>query len=109
MMREPPSATRRVSEASALALRQFSAVDWIMLDISSSEALVSSTEAASSLAPEESVWFDSAICADAASSWRLVFSNSPMTCRIGRMTVAKMETQRATRVSTARVMRASSV
>jgi hypothetical protein len=53
IVRDPPAATARVSEARALALWQFSAVAWIMLDISSSEALVSSTDAACSLAPEE--------------------------------------------------------
>jgi hypothetical protein len=48
----PVAATERASEASSFAFSAFSAVARIMLDISSSDVLVSSTDAACSLAPE---------------------------------------------------------
>ena len=55
----PASTTSRASTASDLAFLAFSAVPRIILVISSSEALVSSTEAACWIAPDESEALDS--------------------------------------------------
>ena len=54
MVWAPASDSARASVAKAFARCAFSAVARIMLDISSSEVLVSSTEDACSLDPEES-------------------------------------------------------
>jgi hypothetical protein len=58
MARDAASTTERVSEASKVAFRAFSAVMRVMLDISSSDALVSSTEEACSLAPDDREWLE---------------------------------------------------
>ena len=70
IVRRPVSATTRASEARPLAFCALSAVARIMLSISSSEALVSSTAAACSLAPADSDWLDIDTCpaADAVCS-----------------------------------------
>ena len=66
---EPLAATERASAASSLAFSAFSAVARIMLDICSSEVLVSSTEAACSLAPEARVWLAIDTCRAAEAVW----------------------------------------
>ena len=62
MVFDPISATDRDSDARPLAFSAFSAVARIMLDISSSEVLVSSTEDACSLAPDARVWLAIETC-----------------------------------------------
>ena len=59
MLLTPSCAEARVSEASCLACSAFLAVEWIMLETSSKDALVSSMAAACSLAPCASFWLAS--------------------------------------------------
>ena len=75
----PDSTTERDSSASALAFCALSAVARIMLVISSSDALVSSTEAACWLAPEESELLDMETCLAVAEVWTALRSSSTMT------------------------------
>ena len=65
MLRTPSCALPRVSEASCLACSAFLAVEWIMLETSSNDALVSSMAAACSLAPWASLWLASVNWLDA--------------------------------------------
>ena len=65
----PVAATERASEASSLAFSAFSAVALIMLDISSSDVLVSSTDAACSLAPEARFQLAIDTCRAAEAVW----------------------------------------
>jgi hypothetical protein len=56
MLAMPSRAACCASLAKALACMALLAVEWIMLDISSKDALVSCTDAACSLAPSASCW-----------------------------------------------------
>ena len=66
MLRTPWSPAWRAWLPSSLTLLAVSALRWVMLAISSSEELVSSSEAACSLAPSARDWLAEEICEDAA-------------------------------------------
>ncbi len=65
----PVSAAWRAWLANSLALSALSALRLVMLDISSSEELVSSSEAACSLAPSANDWLEPDTCAAAEVTW----------------------------------------
>ena len=66
MFLEPASAKVRESEANDLAFWAFSEVARIILVISSNDALVSSTDEACSLAPDDRFWLATDTCLAAA-------------------------------------------
>ena len=102
MVRKPAWARVWASPASMLDCSALSAVDRIMLAICSSDALVSTTEAACSLAPEESIWLADETWRAAAAVW--VAARSRFVARFPRARVVEraMSHARTTAATSAR-------